>query len=147
MKKTTNKRTAATVIGAIIIFACTLTSTFSFTVCGSTSDNSNTGTTEAATTVSVTTAKKSVITAVKSAIIGSWDSELAPGTVYTFKEDGTGELDATGSIINFTYTDKSGKVEITYEGTKTPEIYGCTVKDEKLTMNADDGTSYTYIKK
>ena len=147
MKKTTNKRTVATVIGAIMIYACTLTATFCFTGCESTSNNSNTGTTAAVTTVSVTTAQKSVITAVKSAIIGSWDSELAPGTVYTFKEDGTGQLDATGSIINFTYTDKSGKVEITYEGTKTPEIYGCTVTDGKLTMNAGDGTSYTYVKK
>ena len=83
-----------------------------------------------------------------SSIIGSWDSIEAPGTVYTFNEDGTGALDASGVIMNFTYVDKDGKVEITYEGTDTALVCEYTVKDNVLSLiDTEMGTTLTYNKK
>lgn len=84
----------------------------------------------------------------KSALIGSWESAEAPGTVYTFNADGTGTLDANGSILNFTYTDKDGKIEYTYEGSGTPQTDEYTIKDNVLSLtSADYGTTINYNKK
>ena len=84
----------------------------------------------------------------KSALIGSWDSVEAPGTVYTFNEDGTGTLDASGAVMNFTYTDKDGKLDLTYEGTSAPVTNTYTIKDNVLSITDDAmQTTLTYNKK
>ena len=84
----------------------------------------------------------------KTALIGSWESIEAPGTVYTFNEDGTGTLDASGAVMNFTYTDKDGKLDITYEGASAPQTSTYTIKDGVLSItdNATQST-LTYNKK
>lgn len=141
----TMKKTA---ICAIALFVCTLTAIGCLAGCGSAGNSAKTETTAAVTTAA-TAATESAATAVAadSEIIGSWDSEEAPGTVYTFNQDGTGQLDASGSILSFTFTEQNGRVAISYGGSKTPEIYECDIFGGKLIMNATDGTSYTYIKK
>ena len=84
----------------------------------------------------------------KSALIGSWDSIEAPGTVYTFNADGSGTLDASGSVLKFTYTDKDGMLTLTYEGSSTPQTSAYTVKDNVLSLtDTEYGTTLTYKKK
>ena len=84
----------------------------------------------------------------KSALIGSWDSVEAPGTVYTFNEDGSGTLDASGTVLKFTYTDKDGKLDLTYEGTTAPLTSTYTIKDSVLSVTDDSTqTTLTYKKK
>ena len=56
MKKTTNKKTTATVIGAFALCVCAVTATLCFTGCGSNNNSSKTETTAAPTTVAATTA-------------------------------------------------------------------------------------------
>ena len=51
MKKTTNKKTTATVIGAFALCVCAVTATLCFTGCGSNNNSSKTETTAAPTTV------------------------------------------------------------------------------------------------
>lgn len=56
MKKTTNKKTTATVIGAFALCVCAVTATLCFTGCGSNNNSSKTETTAAPTTVAAATA-------------------------------------------------------------------------------------------
>lgn len=49
------------------------------------------------------------------ALIGQWEYESG-GFIYTFNEDGTGEYDAAGSLMKFTYTLTDKVLSITYEG-------------------------------
>ena len=84
----------------------------------------------------------------KSAVIGSWDSKEAPGTVYTFSEDGTGVLDASGTEMKFTYVEKDNTLEITYEGAQSAQVYEYTVKDDVLSLNdKNSGSTIDYKKK
>ena len=84
----------------------------------------------------------------KSSLIGSWASVEVPGTLFIFNGDGTGCLDANGTIMNFSYTDNGSKVEITYEGTSTAQVNEYNVKENILLLsNPDYDSALTYRKK
>lgn len=53
----------------------------------------------------------------KDSIIGYWkNDELGYDFIYTFNEDGTGEYDAAGTIMEFTYKTDGNKISILYTG-------------------------------
>lgn len=114
-------------ISVIALILCALFATCCFTGCGSTTEaNTNNST---------------------SAIVGSWDSNEAPGTVYTFNEDGTGALSGDGYELTFTYTEKDGTVELTYEGASV-QIYEYTIENDTLSLtDVEIGSAITYSKK
>lgn len=115
-----------TTISVIALTLCLLFAASCFAACGSSNGSDNN----------------------KSALIGTWESVEAPGTSYTFGEDGKGSLDANGSVMNFTYTDKDGKLELTYDGTSSAQVSNYTIKDNVLSItDAEYGTTLTYNKK
>lgn len=134
MKKTT--------IGAVALALCTLFAVFCFTGCNSESSSSNTEMTAAATTAQETTSA-----AAKSELTGSWDSQEAPGTVYTFNVDGTGQLSFDDIISKFTFTEKDGKITLTYEDVAAPQTFEYSVKDGVPSMTDEYGATITYAKK
>lgn len=116
-----------TTISVIALTLCVLFAASCFAACGGSNGGSDNGT---------------------ASIIGSWDSIEAPGTVYTFNKDGTGVLDASGVTMYFTYVDKDGKIELTYEDTSSAQISEYTIKDDVLSLkDAEMGTTLTYKKK
>ena len=85
----------------------------------------------------------------KSALVGTWESVEAPGTSYTFNEDGKGTLNMDDDVtMNFTYTDKDSSVDLLYKGTSSAQGFSYTIEGNKLTMTSDEeGTVLTYTKK
>lgn len=77
-----------------------------------------------------------------SALIGTWESNEAPGTFYEFKADGTGTLKGEGYSMEFTYVDKSTSIDFTYEGSSTVQNNDYTVNGSTLTL-----AGITYTKK
>ncbi|MBQ3265042.1 MAG: hypothetical protein IJH07_04620 [Ruminococcus sp.] len=114
-----------TIITSIALSLCALTAAFCFTACGS-ANNSSDGTT--------TTAAVETTEAAKAALVGTWESAEAPGTYYTFNEDGTGSLDGTGYSTAFKYVDKGTKVEIIYGEATTGDESDYTIKGDTLTI-------------
>lgn len=55
----------------------------------------------------------------KTTIVGSWKYEGADYT-YTFNEDGTGNYNAYGTEMKFTYTTNDNKISILYDGNTSP---------------------------
>ena len=53
----------------------------------------------------------------KNALVGKWDYS---GFVYTFEKDGTGNYDALGTIMNFTYEYDGNKLSILYDDATVP---------------------------
>ena len=129
-------------IGAIALSLSAITAAFCLTACGN-SDNSS-GSTE--TTVAATTAAVETTEAAKSALIGTWDSVEAPGTYYTFNEDGTGIIGGEGYTMKIAYVDKGTSVEITSEGTTSALVWNYTIEGDKLAMKDEDGATLTYTK-
>lgn len=134
-------------IGAIAVSLSAITAAFCLTACGS-SDKSSSGTeTTAATTAAAETTAAPSTEAPKSTLIGTWDSVEAPGTYYTFNEDGKGVLGGEGYTVNFTYVDKGTSVELTSEGTTSALVWNYTIEGDKLSMtDAEDTTTLTYTK-
>ena len=82
-----------------------------------------------------------------SSLIGTWESVEAPGTFYTFNENGSGIQNSGQIILNFTYADKGTTVEITYEGTTEPQVCEYTIDGDKLSMlYPDTNTTLTYTR-
>ncbi len=68
-------------------------------------------------------------------IVGEWVSEEYDGLfVYTFKEDGTGNYDAAGTQMPFTYKLEGDKLTMTYEGDTVAFDTTYSIKDNKLTI-------------
>ena len=85
----------------------------------------------------------------KSALVGTWNSDDAEGSSITFKDDGTGTMDAGGFSMKFNYKEKDGKVELTSDNASDePITYEFSVKDNKLSLkDGETGTTLTYTKK
>ena len=84
----------------------------------------------------------------KSALVGTWAANEAEGMSYVFNEDGTGKWDAGDYAMNFTYTEKDGVIELTYDGATTAQKWEYTIDGSTLTMKeTDSGTTLTYTKK
>ena len=68
-------------------------------------------------------------------IVGTWGSEDFDGAfVFTFNEDGTGNYDAAGTDMPFTYTAEGGKLSIIYEGDTESFDTTYTLSGDKFTM-------------
>ena len=80
----------------------------------------------------------------KAPIIGSWEHS---GYVYTFNEDKTGNYEAFGSKMNFTYEDDGSKVTILYKGNTVPGTYEYKIDGEKLIIKDSFGDDVVYKKK
>ncbi len=78
-------------------------------------------------------------------IIGEW--KLDP-FVYTFNEDGTGQYDAAGTIMKFTYTTEGEKISFLYEGNTDPWETTYSIDGDKLNVKdiAGNDTIYTRVK-
>ncbi len=135
-------------IGAIAISLSAITAAFALTGCGNSGgSSSSTETTAAATTAAVeTTAAPATTEAAKSVLIGTWDSVEAPGTYYTFNEDGTGVIGGEGYTIKMNYVDKGASVELTSEGNTSALVWNYTIEGDKLSMTDADGATLTYTK-
>ena len=84
----------------------------------------------------------------KSALVGTWAANEVEGMSYVFNEDGTGKWDAGDYAMNFTYTEKDGVIELTYDGATTAQKWKYTIDGSTLTMKeTDSGTTLTYTKK
>ena len=84
----------------------------------------------------------------KSALVGTWAANEAEGMSYVFNEDGTGKWDAGDYAMNFTYTEKDGVIELTYDGAPTAQKWEYTIDGSTLSMKeADSGVTLTYTKK
>ena len=107
------------IISVIALTLCALIAALSFTACGG-----------------------------KNELIGSWDSVEAPGSVYTFEEGGSGNLNSSGMVMNFTYTTGNGKISITYEGSTSAQTVEYSIKGSVLTLtDPETGSTLTYNKK
>ena len=82
-----------------------------------------------------------------SPLVGSWEYDEVEGFIYTFNADGTGTYDVLGEIMNFTYTDKSGSVDIMYEDVDEPYTAEYTIEGNTLIMKDSLGVDVKYIKK
>lgn len=56
---------------------------------------------------------------IKNTIVGSWKYDGADYT-YTFNEDGTGDYNAAGTIMEFTYETEDKKISILFSGNTAP---------------------------
>ncbi len=81
-------------------------------------------------------------------IVGEWVSEEYNGSfIYTFKEDGSGNYDASGVQMPFTYTLEGDKLSITYEGDTDPFNTTYSIKDNKLTIKDSFDEDVVYDRK
>ena len=81
-------------------------------------------------------------------IVGTWESVEAPGCFYNFNEDGSGNFDSEGDILNLTYTVNGNNVEITWEGSSTPQIWEYKIEGDTLSLtNTEYSQTLTYTKK
>lgn len=120
-------------ISIIALMLCALFATFCFTACGSGDNSSSKSAADSSSS--------------KSALVGSWESDEAAGTIYTFNSDGTGTLSGDGYKTNFTYTEKDGKLEYTYEGSSEKPSDEYTIEGNKLSLKDKYGATITYTKK
>ncbi|MBO4897120.1 MAG: hypothetical protein J5590_02325 [Clostridia bacterium] len=86
-----------------------------------------------------------------SAIVGQWKNDTyLPGTefIYTFNDDGTGEYDAGGTLMKFTYEIDGENISILYDGNTAP--FETTFQIDGDTLNVLDSlgndTLYEKIK-
>ena len=77
-------------------------------------------------------------------LVGKWGYS---SFVYTFNEDGTGNYDAAGTIMNFTYEDKGSSVSILYSGNTSPLELNYRIEGNKLIVTDSFGEDVEYIKK
>ena len=68
-------------------------------------------------------------------IIGSWkNDELGYDFIYTFNEDGTGEYDAAGTIMEFTYEIDGNNISILYKGNTVSFDTTFKIKGDELNV-------------
>lgn len=78
-------------------------------------------------------------------IVGEWKLD---SYVYTFNEDGTGQYDAAGTIMKFTYKTEGEKLSILYDGNTDPFETTYSIDGDKLNVRDSLGkdTIYTRVK-
>ena len=79
-------------------------------------------------------------------IVGSWEYESG-GYTYTFNADGTGNYDAAGTVMNFTYTTEGDTLSILYDGNTAPFETQYSIDGDKLNVIDSLGNDTIYIKK
>ena len=73
-------------------------------------------------------------------LVGDWASEDFDGKfVYTFKEDGTGNYDAYGTDMPFTYKVDGDKLSIQYGDVDVPWATTFKIEGDTLTIYEDGG--------
>ncbi len=77
-------------------------------------------------------------------IVGKWDHS---GFVYTFNEDGTGNYDALGTKMEFTYTIKDNKLSILYTGNTEPFETEFKIENNVLTIKDSFDEDVKYERK
>ena len=82
----------------------------------------------------------------KTNLVGSWEYESG-GYIYTFSEDGTGNYDAGGTVMEFNYTDKSNSIEFSYEDTTESSTYEYRIEGDALYIKDSLGNDVKYIRK
>ena len=82
-----------------------------------------------------------------SPLVGTWEYEEIEGFIYNFNADGTGTYDVLGEVMSFTYTDKSGTVDIMYDDVDVPYTAEYTIDGNTLIMKDSIGAEVKYIKK
>lgn len=81
--------------------------------------------------------KKEVNSKKEDSIVGSWkNDDLGYDFIYTFNEDGTGNYDAAGSDMEFTYKIDGNKISILYTG--NTESFDTEFKIDGDTLNVVD---------
>ncbi len=83
----------------------------------------------------------------KSALVGSWESDEAAGVVYSFNDDGTGNLKGEGYDMTFTYTEKDDTLSFTYTGSSEVQTFNYKIEDNVLSIIDPEGGTITYTKK
>ena len=80
-------------------------------------------------------------------LVGDWASQDYSGAfIFTFNEDGTGNYDAAGTQMPFTYTAEDGQLSILYDGDTLPFESEYTVEGTVLTMKDSLGEDVIYNK-
>ena len=80
-------------------------------------------------------------------LVGDWASQDYSGAfIFTFNEDGTGNYDAAGTQMPFTYTAEDGQLSILYDGDTLPFESEYTVEGTVLTMKDSFGDDVIYNK-
>ena len=80
-------------------------------------------------------------------LVGTWEYEEMAGIAYRFNADGTGSYDMLGEVMEFTYTDKGGSVEIMYSDADVPYTADYTIEGDALIIKDSTGMDVKYIKK
>ena len=79
-------------------------------------------------------------------IVGSWKYEGADYT-YTFNEDKTGEYNAAGNKMEFTYELDGNKISILYTGNTAPFETEYEIKGDELNVKDSFGNDTIYKRK
>ena len=85
----------------------------------------------------------------EASITGTWASEgYGGGFVYTFNEDGTGQYDMMGTVLDLTYSVDGDKITIQYlaEG-YSPMTLNYTLTSDKFTLFDSSGTENAFVRK
>lgn len=81
-------------------------------------------------------------------IVGTWASQDYNGAyIYTFNDNGTGNYDASGTQMPFTYTISDGKLSILYDGNTAPMELEYSVSGSVLNVKDSFGSDTLYDKK
>ena len=94
--------------------------------------------------ISITGCKKENKKEENPTIIGSWEHG---SYIYTFNKDKTGNYEAYGNKMEFTYEDDGKKVTILYTGNTTPSSYEYHIEGKKLIIKDSFDNDVEYIKK
>ncbi len=81
---------------------------------------------------------------VKKPLVGSWDHN---GFIYTFNSDNTGNYNALGTILEFSYEDDGERVTLNYKDVIIPSVYEYKIEGKKLIIKDSLGDDVEYIKK
>lgn len=93
-------------------------------------------------------ASDSDLPAPQAALTGEWASRDFDGAfVFTFNADGTGNYDASGTDMPFTYEVKDGRLSILYEGDSVPFETPYTLTAETLTIKDSSDANVVYNRK
>jgi len=81
----------------------------------------------------------------KKGIVGVWAYNNS--YIYTFNEDGTGNYDAAGTKMEFTYTTEGEKLSILYTGNTAPFETTYTIEGDTLNIKDSFGNDTIYKRK
>ena len=88
-------------------------------------------------------------TSKQESIVGIWNNDTTLEGyefIYTFKEDGTGEYDAAGTLMPFTYTINGDQISILYEGDTVSFDTTFSVEGDTLNVLDSMGNDTLYQK-